>query len=416
MGVLDGVRVLTLEQVHALPWGTSFLADFGAEVIRVESVEHMQDRRSGPFPDGQPSEEWWNEGGALAYFGARNKSSLCLEVVHPRGKELFLKLVESSDVVTDNFRPGTMARFGFDHESLAKINPRIISLSCTAYGHTGPWRRAGSRARTVDAACGLSYLTGYEGGPSQRASSNYMDHSAGDNVAYSIMLALYNRERTGKGMRIDLSMQETGVSAVGPAVLEAQRGITRSRRGCGHIWKSPHNIYPCKGEDRWCAITVSDESEWRRLKRAMGSPDWVGDSRYDSPEGRWEDRHNLDEQLGEWTRGYGPEELMLHLQEYGVPTGAVFNAEELASNHHLRERGYLQDFFNEHAPQAGVRTYAGRPFHAPLMPLEIKHVPTLGEDNWRILRTLAGLSEEEIDGLAADGIISDRPKPDEPVP
>ena len=164
-GILDGVRVLTLEQVHALPWGTGFLADLGADVIRVESPDHLQDRKAGPFPAGTAGEEWWNEAGNLVYYGTRNKRSLCLVVTHPRGKEVFLKLVEKADIVTDNFRPGTMQRFGFDHDSLAAVNPRVITLSSTAYGYTGPWRRAGSRARTVDAACGLSYLTGYEGGP-----------------------------------------------------------------------------------------------------------------------------------------------------------------------------------------------------------------------------------------------------------
>ena len=129
-----------------------------------------------------------------------------------------------------------MQRFGFDHESLSSINPKIITLSSTAFGYTGPWRRAGSRARTVDAACGLSSLTGYEGGPSLRASNNYMDHSVGNNVAYALLLALYHRRKTGIGMRIDLTMQETGVSAIGPAILEAQRDITRQRIGCSHIW------------------------------------------------------------------------------------------------------------------------------------------------------------------------------------
>ena len=107
---------------------------------------------------------------------------------------------------------------------------------------------------------------------------------------------------------------------------------------------------------------------------------------------------------------------MLHLQQYRVPSGAVFTAEELAANPHLRERGYLQEFYNDHAPQARVRTYAGRPFQAPLMPLEIKHVAALGEDNWRILRVLAELSEEEIGSLSEEGVISDRPKADEPAP
>ncbi len=271
-GILAGVRVLTLEQVHALPWGTAFLADLGAEVIRIESVDHLQDRRAGPFPGNKPGPEWWNQGGNLAYFGTRNKKSLCLEVATPKGKEVFLQLAKNCDIVTDNFRPGTMQRFGFDHDSLAEINPQIITLSCTAYGYTGPWSRAGSRARTVDAACGLSYLTGYEGGPSRRASNNYMDHSVGNNVAFALLLALYQRKRTGRGARVDLTMQETGVSAIGPAILEAQRGIARARLGCGHLWKSPHNVYPCRGSDRWIAIVVSNDQEWRRLKEVMGDP------------------------------------------------------------------------------------------------------------------------------------------------
>ena len=148
--------------------------------------------------------------------------------------------MKNSDIVTDNFRPGTMQRFGFDHESLSEINPRIITLSGTAYGYTGPWRRAGSRARTVDAACGLSYLTGYEGGPSIRASNNYMDHSVGNNVAFALLLALYQRRKTGKGMRIDLTMQETGVSAIGPAIPGSPAGHRSSPAGL----RAPVEISP----------------------------------------------------------------------------------------------------------------------------------------------------------------------------
>ena len=416
IGILDGIRVLTLEQVHALPWGTAFLADLGAQVIRVESVDHMQDRRSGPFPDGRAGEEWWNEGGNLAYFGARNKQSLCLETVHPKGKEVFLKLVKNCDVVTDNFRPGTMRRLGFDHESLVQVNPSIITLSCTAYGHTGPWRAAGSRARTVDAACGLSYLTGYEGGPSARASSNYMDHSVGNNVAYALLLAIYHRRRTGEGMRIDMSMQETGVSAIGPAILEAQRGISRPRLGCAHVWKAPHNVYPCRGEDRWIAIAVSNDDEWRGLRKAIGEPDWAAAPRYDTVLGRQQNRADLDVQLGRWTATQEAQTLAHHLQQHGVAAGAVLTAEELICNDHLRQRGYLQEFSNEHAPWVGPRVFAGRPFRIQEIPLEIRHVADLGEHNAQILRELAGLSGEEIESLAGEGIISNRPKATEPAP
>ena len=414
--ILEGVRLLTLEQVHALPWGTSFLADLGAQVIRVESLDHLQDRKAGPFPDGQPSQDWWNEGGNLAYFGTRNKQSICLEVASPQGKEVFLKLAQNCDIVTDNFRPGTMERFGFDHESLAKLNPKIITLSSTAYGYTGPWRRAGSRARTVDASCGMSYLTGYENGPSHRASNNYMDHSVGNNVAYALLLALYQRNKTGKGMRIDLTMQETGVSAIGPAILETQRGITRSRLGCGHLWKSPHNVFPCRGSDRWIAIVVSTDDEWQKLRQAMDEPLWAADPRFDTAQGRWRHRHHLNDLLSGWTQTQDDQELMNHLQSNGVAAGAVLTAEDLVTNPHLGERDYIEEFENVNAPQAGPRKYAGRPFRMPGIPFAIRHAAALGEHNVETLRDVAGLSDEEIATLANEGVISTQPLPTETPP
>ena len=415
-GILDGVTVLTLEQVHALPWGTGFLADLGARVIRVESVDHLQDRKAGPFPGGTPGEEWWNEGGSLVYYGTRNKESLCMDVTTPRGKEVFLKLAANADIVTDNFRPGTMQRFGFDHESLSAVNPRIISLSSTAYGYTGPWRRAGSRARTVDAACGLSYLTGYEGGPSYRASNNYMDHSVGNNVAYALLLALYQRSKTGRGMRIDLTMQETGVSAIGPAVLEAQRGITRQRMGCAHWWKAPHNVYPCKDADRWIVIVVSSDGEWEGLKEAMGRPAWADNVKFDSVTGRWQHRREIDERLAEWTAQWNDLELGHHLQEHGVSGGPAMTAEQLAHDGHLNQRGYLWEFDNPNAPEVGPRVYAGRPFRTPELPMSINKAAALGQDNEAVLKELGGLSAEEIASLAEEGVIAGAPRPDERRP
>ena len=409
---LEGIRVLTLEQVHALPWGTSFLADFGAQVIRIESVGHLQDRKAGPFPNGKPGAQWWNEGGNLAYYGTRNKQSLCLDVTHPAGKEVFLKLVAHCDVVTDNFRPGTMRRLGFDHDSLAEINPRIITLSSTAYGYTGPWRSAGSRARTVDAASGMSYLTGYQGGPSVRASNNYMDHCTGNNVAFALLLALYRRKRTGKGARIDLTMQETGVSCIGPAILEAQRGIRRERLGCGHLWKAPHNVYPCAGHDRWIAITVASDGEWCALKQAMDLPAWASDARFDSLQGRWDHRHEIDERLAAWTATQDDKVLARSLQARGVCSGALFTASDLVSDPHLEAREFVQEI--ERA--GGPRAYAGRPFRISALSLGIRHVAALGEHNETVLREVAELSPDEIHRLAEAGVICDRPRADERTP
>jgi benzylsuccinate CoA-transferase BbsF subunit len=392
-----------------LPWGTAFLADFGAQVIRVESADHMNDRRSGPFPDGEPGEEWWNEGGTFAYWG-RNKESLCLDVTEPRGKEVFLKLVAHSDIVTDNFRPGTMLRLGLDHNSLTHIKPDIITLSCTAYGHTGPWRAYGARARTVDAVCGLSYLTGYEGGEAIRASSNYMDHTGGLNVAYALLLALYRRRKTGQGARIDLSMYETGVSCIAPAILEVQRGIARPRLGTAHAWKAPHNVYRCQGDDRWIAVAVGTDGEWQRLRGVMGDPAWAMAPRFDTVPGRWQHRSELDEYVGQWTATHDNEALTHLLQAHGVPAGAVLTARDLVANPHLREREYFEIFTNANAPRGGPRVYAGRPFRIPHIPEALRLVSALGQHNVQILREVAGLSEEAIRQLLDDGIIANRPK------
>ena len=410
--LLEGIKVLTLEQVHALPWGTAFLADLGAQVIRIESVEHLQDRKSGPFPHGKAGPEWWNEGANLAYFGTRNKQSLCLQVATPAGKEVFLKLVKNCDIVTDNFRPGTLRRFGFDHESLSQVNPRIITLSSTAYGYTGPWRTAGSRARTVDASSGMSYLTGYEGGPSVRASNNYMDHSTGNNVAFALLLALYRRKRTGKGMRIDLTMQETGISCIGPAILEAQRGMARPRLGCGHLWKAPHNVYACAGRDRWIAIAVSSNDEWAALKQAMGVPSWAQEARYDSVHGRWQNRHELDRKIADWTGTQDDRELARSLQAQGVCAGAVLTGADLVNDPHLRERGYIQEINRA----GGLRAFAGRPFHMPGLNMAIRHVAAMGEHNESVLREVAGLSQDEIRALEKEGVISTRPRAEEKAP
>jgi benzylsuccinate CoA-transferase BbsF subunit len=407
--VLAGIRVLSLEQVHVLPWGTAFLADFGAQVIRVESTDHMNDRRSGPFPDGEPGDEWWNEGGTFSYW-ARNKESLCLDVTHPLGKEVFLKLVAQSDIVTDNFRPGTMQRLGLDHDSLIKVKPDIITLSCTAYGHTGPWRAYGARARTVDAVCGLSYLTGYEGGDALRASSNYMDHTGGLNVAYALLLALYRRRKTGQGTRIDLSMYDTGVSCIAPAVLEAARGLSRPRLGAAHRWKAPHNVYRCQGADRWIVITVAADAEWQGLRAAMGDPPWAHDSRFDTVLGRWQHRQELDTQLEQWTATHDNIALTHLLQSHGVPAGAVLTARDLVIDPHLRERGYLEVFTNANAPRVGPRVYAGRPFRMPDMPVALTLVSALGQYNRQILREVVKLADAEIQQLLDAGVIATRPK------
>jgi benzylsuccinate CoA-transferase BbsF subunit len=236
-----------------------------------------------------------------------------------------------------------------------------------------------------------------------------MDHTGGLNVAYALLLALYRRRKTSKGARIDLSMYETGVSCIAPAILEVQRGITRPRLGTAHAWKAPHNVYRCQGDDRWIAITVSTDDQWQRLRALMGEPPWALEPRFDTVLGRWEHRGELDEQIGQWTITYDNEALTHLLQAHGVPAGAVLTARDLVANAHLRERGYFEVFTNANAPRGGPRVYAGRPFRIPNIPEALTLVSALGQHNVQLLREVAGLSEDEMQQLLDAGIIANRP-------
>lgn len=412
--LLRDIRILCLEQVMVVPYATAILADLGAEVIRVEHPQHLDDRRSGPWPDNTPPEDWWNAGGTFAYWN-RNKKSIVLDVDSPTGGALFLELVKRSDIVVDNFRTGTMQRLGFDHESLAKIKPDIITLTCNAFGSTGPYRAYGSRARTIDSFCGLSYISGYEGGPALRASSNYMDHSGALNNAYLLLLAIYHKGRTGKGLRLDASMYETGIQCIGPALLEAQKGISQERMGSAHpCWKAPYNVYPAKGEDQWIAISVASDAEWEGLKQAMGGPGWAAHPQYETVLGRWQHRKELDKELGLWTSSRDNVALMHLLQSHGVPAGPVYRAGDLLQDPHLRARDYFAVISPAHATNGGGRAYAGRafadrPFRIPQVSTAMGPAPDLGQHNREVFQGLLGLSEEELARLRAEGVVLDAP-------
>jgi len=219
-------------------------------------------------------------------------------------------------------------------------------------------------------------------------------------------------------MRLDLSMYETGVSCIAPALLETQRGIPRPRLGTAHLWQAPHNVYPCQGADRWIAITVASDDQWRALCSVMGEPAWATETRFATVLGRWQHRHDLDAHLGQWTATHDAQGLMHLLQAHGVPAGTVHTARDLVADPHLRERGYLEVFTNANAPAVGPRVYAGRPFRTlPAAPLALHLVSALGQHNMELLRDVAALSEAEIQGLVEAGVLAAQPRdPTRPAP
>ena len=237
----------------------------------------------------------------------------------------------------------------------------------------------------------------------------YSELPSADAEVFDILQGEGRREMEG----LELIPSENYVS---PAVLEAQVGLSRPRLDCGHLWKSPHNVYPCRGEDRWIAIVVSDDTEWQSLRQTMGNPSWAADPKFDSTQGRWENRHELDQLLAEWTRDQDDRELTEKLQAQGVTAGSALTAQDLVNDPHLKHRGFFWEFDNPHSPRVGPRIFAGRPFRIPGIPMGLDHVAALGEHNTAVLEEIGGLSSEEIENLAQAGVISDRPKPAESAP
>ena len=417
--LLKGVRVLCLEQAMVLPYGSAFLADWGAEVIRVESPDHIGIERSGGgWPDNQPLEDWWNGTGGYAEWN-RGKKSVVINVYEPEGKQLFLELVKKSDIVADNFRPPTLEKLGLDHDSLVKVKQNIITMTLNAEGSTGPYKFMGARARTADSMSGLSYIAGYDNDIPLRVSGNYMDHIGGLTAGFLLLAAIHYMRQTGKGLRLDASMNESGTVCIAPSLLAAQYGIEYPRSGSGHPWgKAPYNVYPAKGEDQWVAITVSNDTEWAALKEAMGNPDWAHAKTFDTTIGRWDNRKELDSKLATWTGTLEKREIQAILQEQNVPAAHLLNVKDTFEDPHYEEREFFESLPPELAKTPSQSRYVGRkftghPWKLPETPHQFGAAPDFGQHNEEILQGLLGLSTEEVAKLKEDGVVWDTPTPRE---
>ncbi|MCX6021339.1 MAG: CoA transferase [Chloroflexi bacterium] len=328
-GPLAGVRVVDFSWVVAGPQATRILADFGADVIRVEYEGRLDSIRSGvpvvPGPDGS------------GFFNNlnRNKRSITLNVIHPRGMELLHRLLKVADIVVENYRSRVLESWGLDYEAMARINPGIIYVSLSGFGHSGRDRDYITWGPTAQALSGLTYLSGLPGEPPAGWGYSYMDHTAGYSGAIAIMMALHHRAQTGVGQYVDISQVQSGMVLTGAATLDYTVNGRPSRREGNPPGNrslnpavAPHNTYRCAGNDRWVAIAVFDDAQWAGLCRAAGDPEWSRDPRFADNSGRVAHQDDLDRAVESWTRGRSPHEAMYALQAEGVPAGAVQNTED----------------------------------------------------------------------------------------
>jgi benzylsuccinate CoA-transferase BbsF subunit len=414
---LAGLRILDMTQIAAGPYATLFLGYMGAEIIKVESCSRMDINRGQVrptpesyrmYPQGVPGKRPWNR---AAHHVQRNvnKRSVTLDLANPTGRELFLKLVAICDVLVENYRASVLDRLGLGYAELSAVNPQLVYVKISSQGATGPEKDYGSLGSTLEQTAGLAAITGYEDRRPLMTNETYPDPVVGILTVGALMVALRRRRQTGKGTFVDLAQREVTVSLLGEAVVDySLSGRRAAPIGNAHPCMVPHGVYACRGEDRWLALAVGSDDEWRGLCRAIGRPELADDARFATLPGRWQNRRALDEILSAWTREQEHYQAMHLLQSQGVPAGPVLTAGEVIADPHLEARAFWDTV--DH-PEAGTYRQVSTPWKLSKHPRQATSpAPGLGEHNQYVLAELLGLSTQAIEALEAQGIIGTQPQ------
>ncbi|MEE9517236.1 MAG: CoA transferase [Candidatus Adiutricales bacterium] len=397
---LEGVKVADFTWVWTGPTSTKVLADFGATVLRIESQKRPGVWRiQPPFKDDKPG---FNRG---AVFNSINtsKMSITIDLSNPKGKDLAKQFVAWADIVTDNFAGGAMERMGLGYETLKEIKPDIIMMSSALMGQTGPWHDSPGYGDQLSAISGLHEISGW---PDRIPGEIgfYTDFIAPRFNALTILAALDYRRRTGKGQYLDIAQHQGGVQFMAPLLLDyVVNGRVATRQGNYDPYAAPHGIYPCKGEDRFCAIAVYTDEEWQSFCGVLGNPDWTKEARFATLESRQENLEELDKLVKEWTVTLTDDEIMKTLQEAGVGAGRVGDPRDQMDNDpQLLFREFYQE--REH-PELGKYRPPRQPCVLSKTPCDIKRAPLIGEHSQYALEEILGLEDEEIQELVMAEVI-----------
>ncbi len=391
---LDGLSVLDLGQIYNGAYCGMLLALAGAEVIKIEPPGGENLRRRGVV------------GGAAYPFVMLNseKLGITLDLKHPRAKEVFLDMVGQADVVIENFTPGAMGRLGLGANVLRERNPRLIYASGSGFGSSGMYRNYAAMDLTVQALAGVMAITGYPDRPPVKAGPAICDFLAGIHLYGAIVTALYRRERTGLGDTVEVTMQESVfpslMSALGLLLGGGDAASQRTGNRHSGLAESPYNVYPAS--DGYVAIICVNETHWERLVVLMDRPGLLADPRFGSLKDRVEHMDAVDEIVAAWTGEYGKAHLVEILQEGQVPCAEVKELQEVVDDENLWERRMLQ--YVDH-PEMGRVIVPQSPLIFESAPRDLpRPSPSLGEHTKAVLGRF-GVSEEEVDRLAADGAL-----------
>jgi crotonobetainyl-CoA:carnitine CoA-transferase CaiB-like acyl-CoA transferase len=392
---LEGLRVLDLATFIAAPFCASLLAEFGADVIKVE--------QPGAGDSLRELGEKVNERALFWALEARGKRSITCNLRVPQGQKLALELVERSDVVVENFRPGTLERWNLGYDRMGEVNPGVILVRISAYGQSGPYASRPGFGRVAQAFGGLTYLAGFpDRPPVNPGSATLADYAAGLFGALSALAAKQYRDRTGRGQVIDISLFEsifrlTDILAPAYDAL----GLVRQRKG-SNAHAAPHNHYPT-ADGKWIAVACTNDRIFRRLAAAMGQAEWGADPEFESMEKRSARRDEVDARVSAWTTRHALAELRDILDATEVPNGPIASIADIFEDPHYRARGTLMELDD---PIVGrVRMSAPVPRLSETPAAVQRPAPEVGQHNAEVYGELLGLDAAELERLRAEGVI-----------
>jgi len=400
MGVFDGVKVLCFTYAGTANIAMRVLGMYGATVVRVESKSRPCNLRvSGPFRDNQPG---LNRSGYYAMYN-NDRYSIAVDMKHPKARRVIDGLLLWADIVAENFSPGTVERLGVDYAAVKAVNPEVVYLSISSQGQIGPYREMPSYGPQLQAFTGHVYMTGWPDRVPDQIGQSYPDFITPVYACAAVIAALDYKRRTGKGQYIDQANVEPTVHWLAPAILDyTANKVVEDRAGNSVPYAVPHNAYPCKDEDSWCAIAVMTDAEWLNLCKVMGKPELATDPMFATLLDRKKNEARLDSIIGEWTANLTSGEVMEKLQAAKVSAGKVMNMQEIVEDEQLRHRGFYKTL--DH-PEMGPYEALNTAYVLSRTPSEIRlPSPCIGEHSEYVCRELLGMSDEEFVELLNEGV------------
>jgi crotonobetainyl-CoA:carnitine CoA-transferase CaiB-like acyl-CoA transferase len=409
---LEGIRILEVTTNWAGPVAGRFLADLGSDNIKVEWATRPATRALiWPGPNGGDLQRQAHHRPLYFYEMNRNKRGVCIDLAKPDGREAFLELVKTVDVVLENNSARVMPNLGLAYEDLKAVKPDIIMVSMSGYGGDGPHRDWVAYGANIETTSSLTSITGYPDGQLSRTTLFYADPVSGNYAAVAIMAALRHKARTGEGQWVDMSLNECGVTFCAEALLDYQRtGELRPPMANRDPAVAPQGVYRCIGNDNWVAVTVRSGEEWAQVADLIGRPDLAADASLQELAAR-QDRHDeLDSAISAWTADLEQYEIAQMLQARGVPAAPVLANWQIMADPHVFERGMYQTILH---PVVGAYPTVTWPWRFERTPARIERsAPLFAEHNREIL-TEAGLDDDAIAALYASGTTADEPTPAE---